>query len=434
MAEAEKPEDERQRRIKAISEAIADGHKIRSALDEKGINAFTCKICEMIQTCAYGIADITQRNANVLLELGMMIALGKPAIILAKRGEEPELKLPSDLNAIEIVSFTEYIDIIDQLREIVQRLPPPISPPSPIEDLEKIQPQFAKQLRKMSADIVKEFKNSIEEAKLDTISLREEKKEIPAELTERITKLEETLKDLAGLGFTTDARTAFLRGNFYYNQGKYNEVLAAYNWSLELRPDDPATLNNRGHIYDKLERYNEALPDFNRSLELRPDNPDFLYNRGTIYLKLERYDEALPDFNRSLELRPDDPKTLHNRGMAYAELERYDEALADFNRSLELRPDDPATLKNRGGAYAHLERYDEALADFNRSLKLRPDDPNTFFDLACLFSLMGRTDESLANLEKAIRLDKKNQEKAKTDKDFDNIRDDPRFKKLIEEH
>ena len=77
LAEAENPEEDRKRRIKAVSEAMQGGYKIKSALDEKDINAFTCKICEMIQTCAYGMADITQRNPNVLLELGMMIARPK---------------------------------------------------------------------------------------------------------------------------------------------------------------------------------------------------------------------------------------------------------------------------------------------------------------------------------------------------------------------
>ncbi|GAI76511.1 unnamed protein product, partial [marine sediment metagenome] len=132
LAEAEEPEYDRQHRKQAIKEAITNEYTIRSALDEKGINAFTCKICEMIQTCAYGIADITQDNANVLLELGMMLALGKPTIILMKKGQEQQLKLPSDVIAIEVIPFEEYLDIIGQLREIVQKLPPPISPPSPI--------------------------------------------------------------------------------------------------------------------------------------------------------------------------------------------------------------------------------------------------------------------------------------------------------------
>ena len=500
LAEAEEPEYDKKHRKKAINEAIADGYKIRSALEEKGINAFTCKICEMMQTCAYGMADISQNNSNVFMELGMMLALGKPTIILAKKGQEQQLKLPSDVIAIEVIPFDEYLDIIEQLRKAVEKLPSIVSPPSPIQDLEKVQPQFAKELRKIRTDIVEEFKKSIEEAKLDTILPREEKKEISPELSERIGKLEGTLKDLMGLGFTTDATTAFLRGNFYYNQGKYNDALTTYNWSLELEPDDPSILNNRGITYDELRRYNEALADYNRSLELRPnhprtlmnrgvtydslgrhddaladynrslelrpDHPDTLMNRGVIYRHLERYDDALADYNRSLELRPDhpvtlmnrgvtyahmeryddaltdynrslelrpdDPDTLMNRGTTYAHMERYDDALADFNHSLELRPDDPDTLTNRGVTYRHLERYDDALADFNRSLELKPDDPDTLYDLACLSSLWGKVDDALTYLEKAINKDKKYREMARTDKDFDNIRDDPRFKKLIE--
>ncbi|MFC1992796.1 hypothetical protein ACFLV3_03185 [Chloroflexota bacterium] len=214
LAEAEEPDYDKQHRSKAISESIANGFKIRSALEEKGINAFTCKICEMIQTCAYGIADISQNNANVFMELGMMLALGKPTIILAKRGQEQQLKLPSDVTAIEIILFGEYLDIIDQLRVIVNKLPPSVSPASPIEDLEKIGPQLADELRKLEANIVKEFKESIEEAKLDTISPTEEKREIPPELSERLRGLEEKLEDMRGLGFVTDAKTAFLRGNY----------------------------------------------------------------------------------------------------------------------------------------------------------------------------------------------------------------------------
>ena len=398
LAEAEKPEEDKERRMRAVSEAMQDSYEIRSALDEKGINAFTCKICEMIQTCAYGMADITQRNPNVLLELGMMIALGKPTIILSRRGQEEELKLPSDLSAIEIIPFTEYIDIIDQLRKVLQKLPPSVSPSSPIQDLERIRPQLAEELKKLSADIVKEFKQSIDEAQLDTISFREEKKRIPPGLSKRLQSLEEKLEDMTRLGFTTDAKTAFLRGNYYYNQGRYNDALVAYNWSLELRPD----------------------------------NLDALGNRGAAYGHLGRYDEALADFNRSLELRPDDPVALYNRGTAYAHLRRYDEALADFNRSLELRPDNPSALGNRGANYGHLGRYDEALANLNRSLELRPDNPDALYNLACLFSLWEKPNDALAYLEKAVGKDKEYRELSKTDEDLNNIRDDPRFKKLIE--
>ena len=249
---------------------------------------------------------------------------------------------------------------------------------------------------------------------------------------QQATRLDPVLAEVDALRSFLSTQDLFVLGNAYYHRGEYQDAKNIYDRILKLNPDDPIALNNRGVTYGQLERFDESLADCNRSLELRPDDPDTLNNRGIAYGKLGRYNDALTDFNRSLELTPDDPATLYNRGTTYYDLGRYDDALADFNRSLELRPDHPDTLNNRGITYAKLGRYDNALTDYNRSLELRPDDPDTLFNLACLFSLWGKTDEALAYLEKTIALDKKCREDGKTDKDFDNIRDDPRFKKLVE--
>ena len=249
---------------------------------------------------------------------------------------------------------------------------------------------------------------------------------------EQATNLEEAAAEVAALPISLSKQDLLSMGNAYYYAGEYEEAFAAYNRSLELRPDDPGTLMNRGVTYDEMGKYEEALADYNRSLELRPDHPDTLTNRGVTYDEMGKYEEALADHNRSLELRPDDPTTLMNRGVTYGYLGKYEESLADLNRSLELRPDDSATLMNRGTAYGYLDRYEESLADLNRSLELRPDHPDTLYNLACLFSLRGKADEALGYLEKAIAGDEKYREKARTDDDFNNIREDPRFKKLVE--
>ena len=187
------------------------------------------------------------------------------------------------------------------------------------------------------------------------------------------------------------------QGNAHYRTGQYQQALAMYNTALQLSADDAMLLNNRGAIYDNL----------------------------------GKYDLALGDYNRSLGLRPDDPDTLNNRGSTYDNLGKYDLALADYNRSLGLRPDDPATLNNRGVTYAHLGKYDLALGDYNRSLGLRPDHPATLYNLACLFSLGNRPDEAMVYLERAIHKDVKYRAMAQKDEDFANIRDDPRFRRLV---
>ncbi len=407
LSEADEPRDATDRRRKAIKEALGKKYQIRSALLEKQPIAFNCKICEMIQSCAYGIADITGQKPNVLLELGMMFALGKPTIILCKKGEEWLLQLPSNLNAIEVVPFEDYIDIIDDVRQIASSLPPSVTPLLPFEETEKVlqefNPQLAKDIKKALDEhkitLVAEFEKVIKEAKLDTTVSEKERIQITPKLEERLAKLEESLKKYERLGFASDATTAFYRGNFYYDRQEYEAAIEQYDWAFTLNPHYTSALNNRGNTYHEL----------------------------------ERYDEAIADYNRAIELRPDYPEALNNRGNTYHELERYDEAIADYNRAIELRPDDPVKLKNRGTTYTKMERYDEALADFNRALELRPDFSGALYNLACFFSLTDRPDDAISNLVKAIRLGQKYLEMAKTDSDFDKIRNDPRFQNLIEE-
>ena len=406
LAEPAKPEKERDRRWKAIEQALGQDYEIRSALSERQQIAFSCKLCEIMQCCAYGMADITGYNPNVLLELGMMLALGKPAIILCKKGEEEQLKLPSDLNAIEVLLFEDHIDIIDQLKAIAASLPQSVAPPSPAEATEEAvrltNPRLADEL-KITLDshreqLLTEFQAVIKEAKLETISPPEERTPIPARLEESLGKLEETLQQFEKLGFATDAKTAFYRGNFHYKRRQYEAALDQYDWSLTLHPD----------------------------------HPDALAARATTYAELGRWDEALADFNRALELRPDFPAALSNRAVAYKELGRHDEALADLNQSLELRPDFPGTLNNRAIVYKELGRFAEALADLNRALEVQPERPGTFYNLACIFALTLKADDALAYLEKAIASDPNCRKEGLTDSDFDSIRDDPRFRRLVE--
>jgi adenylate cyclase len=63
---------------------------------------------------------------------------------------------------------------------------------------------------------------------------------------------------------------------------------------------------------------------------------------------------------------------------------------------------------------------------------LEPDNPCICYNIACLFSIQKKVDDAFIYLKKAIK-EKNHINTAKTDSELDNIRDDPRFKKLIGE-
>jgi tetratricopeptide (TPR) repeat protein len=256
------------------------------------------------------------------------------------------------------------------------------------------------------------------------------RKQLQSQQVARLQKITKEVEALPPLVITV--RDLLLLGNIYYYMQQLQDAKKYYGKLLELNPNDSRGLNNRAIIYSELGRHQEALVDYNHALEFNPDNPLILMNRGVTYHRLKRYDEALVDYNRSLQIKPDDPQTLNNRGATRAAMGKHEEALADYNRSLELY-EHPHTLYNRGRRYKDLKQYADAFNDFRRSLELKPEDSNTLYESACLFSLWGKSNEALDYLKKAIGKDKKHRKMAKTDKDFNNIREDPRFKKLIGE-
>ena len=71
--------------------------------------------------------------------------------------------------------------------------------------------------------------------------------------------------------------------------------------------------------------------------------------------------------------------------------------------------------------------YDKAIAGLQELLAETPDDPTSEFNLACAYALTGRKPEALEHLSRAIELDPEFRDNARTDSDFDSIRDDPEF-------
>jgi tetratricopeptide (TPR) repeat protein len=78
-------------------------------------------------------------------------------------------------------------------------------------------------------------------------------------------------------------------------------------------------------------------------------------------------------------------------------------------------------------------KYDEASDRGRELLANNPPFPALFYNVACCESLAGRTDDAIEHLRRALSGSESLRELARTDSDFDPIRDEPRFKELLAE-
>ncbi|XHR80433.1 MAG: tetratricopeptide repeat protein [Gloeotrichia echinulata GP01] len=226
----------------------------------------------------------------------------------------------------------------------------------------------------------------------------------------------------------------FQLGNLLYSAAEYEAAIASYDKALSIQPDDHQAWNLRGIALDDLGRNEEAIASYDKALSIQPDDHQAWNNRGNALGNLGRYEEAIASFDKALSIKPDDHYAWNNRGNALGNLGRYEEAIACYDKALSIQADYHYAWNNRGNALGNLGRYEEAIASYDKALSIQPDDHQALYNKACCYALQGNINQAIENLQIAINLNpEKWRERAKTDTDFDSIRDDERFQALIQE-
>jgi hypothetical protein len=89
----------------AVEPAIRDvGMEAWMATNEPRVIDIMRKVYEGIQSSKYAIVDISDWNANVLFELGILYEIGRPVLLLKKH----DAAVPSDLAGIEYIPYSGF--------------------------------------------------------------------------------------------------------------------------------------------------------------------------------------------------------------------------------------------------------------------------------------------------------------------------------------
>jgi len=97
------------------------------------------------------------------------------------------------------------------------------------------------------------------------------------------------------------------------------------------------------------------------------------------------------------------------------------------------RPEHRLLLEALGDLYTRTGRYEDGLKVELELTSLRPDDPGPWYNLACDYALMGRRDDALQALTKAVRQGYRDFDWMLADEDLQSLRQDPAFRRLIEQ-
>lgn len=146
------------------------------------------------------------------------------------------------------------------------------------------------------------------------------------------------------------------------------------------------------------------------------------YQAAVQLVQQGKYDKALAALEKLL---PTAPPEIVERCRMY---------MVTCGRQLEQRALKFATPEERFDfAIARLNGgdYEDAREHLNAVLNEQPQADYAYYGLAVVDSITGRSQDCLTNLARAIELNPRNRLQARSDNDFQDMVDDPRFTELL---
>lgn len=112
-------------------------------------------------------------------------------------------------------------------------------------------------------------------------------------------------------------------------------------------------------------------------------------------------------------------------------LDRFREALKPLEVAASLRPGDTRVALALGWCYKRTNRLAQAIDSLERALRENSEQPLLHYNLACYWSLAGNSPKALDALAAALDLDPELRSLIAEEQDFDQLRGNPEFDRLV---
>ena len=208
--------------------------------------------------------------------------------------------------------------------------------------------------------------------------------------------------------------------------------------ALSLASNLSESHSSHGFVLSLSKRYDEAEQEYKEAIRLNSNSFDAYYYFARSCFARGRIKESAELFLKASEVRQEDFQSVLLGGQSYRILgdnkamELFAEGIKRIRKQLKLNPNDRRALSLGSGSLYEMGEKEEALQWANKALALYPDDAGVLINGAGLFAKDGNKEKALDILEKAIGKGYGKKDWMEQDPDYDSIRNEPRFKKLME--
>ncbi len=175
----------------------------------------------------------------------------------------------------------------------------------------------------------------------------------------------------------------------YRSRATLSRSREAADRALALEPDLVEALASRGYLRSHNHELAASLADFRRAIELNPSYPLAHHWYSLALSALGRFEEAIPEHRRALELDPLSPTPHSAYALTLLSTHRLEEAEEMAARANELAPELYFPLSVLGLIHEARGRRAEALEAAERAATLAPEIPGARAQLARMHARVG---------------------------------------------
>jgi len=267
-------------------------------------------------------------------------------------------------------------------------------------------------------------------------------------------------------------------GTAYSIKGWRRKAVEAYQKAVEANPNSAIACDALGHGFIMTGEFDKALPFIKRTIALSPGLVTPCGNLGWTYYGLDDPTRAEEWMKKVLELQPDSSSSYELLILMYLSFGDYDKATELSQKRLSKFPGDRGAMASAARAelfsgrytkaqeyvqktgwqpqelvslsgmqpvelgyiYSKTGRKDEAreqlqtiLGRLNQRIEQGDESNGIMFSLAAIHAVQGNKEEALRWLEKAVHTGWRYYNYASRYPLLENIRDDERFKRLMDD-
>ena len=226
-----------------------------------------------------------------------------------------------------------------------------------------------------------------------------------------------------------------LQAEKFATNDRLEAAVEEYTAALKIFPALKGVHKQLGLNYLQQKKYKEAATEFEQVMKEEPPSFGVMNNISVAYLGMGNLEKAERALLETVKIDTNYPLAYFNLAMLYQKLSDLPKSVDYLDLYTRLRPDDLPAGENQAMILLQLQRWEKAAAVLANLGHALPQSSVIHFRLAqALSHLEGRQDAALDTLEHAINLvDSRKALSWLTRSEFDVLRKQPRFKKLIDD-